>query len=251
MKKHFLPLMATLLVASACTRTARPLFGHIEVDTLLGPPETRIGVVYDFVTIANADRNPALQTIEQANIDYFFGLDSRPATARDAVDASLAEITADFLPAPGSAIRPFVADYAISASATAETTDTLLTYTIYRESYTGGAHGMYSTEYHTYSLKSGEELAIADLFDEPSRARIRERIREKLAETYADGQEYDSPDSVLEANGFFPADIFVTDNFRVAPEGNISFYYNPYEIACYATGAVEVRFDRDELDRLR
>lgn len=251
MKKRLLPLLAALLAASGCTRTVRPIFGHVDVDTLLGPAETRIGVVYDFVTIANADRSPALQAIEQANIDYFFGLDTHPATAREAVGASLSEIVADFLPAPGDEILPFVADYEISAHAEAEAIDTLLTYAIYRQSYTGGAHGIYSTEYHTYSLDSGEELTAADLFDEPMRERIRERIREKLAETYAGGREYDTPDEVLEASGFFPEELFVTDNFRIAPDGGISFHYNPYEIACYAAGAVEVTFSRDELDRLR
>lgn len=250
MKKHLFPLLALLLTASACTRTVRPLFGLVEVDTLLGASGNRIEVAYEFVTIANADRSPALREIERANLDYFFGPESGAATPQEAVDASLAEIAADYLPHDREAF-PFIADYTISARAEAETTDSLLTYTIYRESYTGGAHGMYSTEYHTYSLDSGEELTVADLFDEQTLSLLRGQLREKLAEKYAAGTPGESTDAVLEANGFFPAEIDLTDNFRIDPDGSITFFYNPYDIACYATGAVEATFTQDELRALR
>jgi len=43
--------------------------------------------------------------------------------------------------------------------------------------------------------------------------------------------------------------FFVTDNFKITPDGAV-FIYNPYEIACYATGAVEVEIGRKELEAL-
>ena len=51
----------------------------------------------------------------------------------------------------------------------------------------------------------------------------------------------------LAAQGFFPEQIGATENFRIAPEG-IVFCYNPYDIGCYALGAVEVTVSREELD---
>ena len=46
--------------------------------------------------------------------------------------------------------------------------------------------------------------------------------------------------------GFFPSMIAPTENFEITPSG-ITFHYDPYEIACYAIGEVEVPFTREEL----
>ena len=43
-----------------------------------------------------------------------------------------------------------------------------------------------------------------------------------------------------------PEIIGVTENFLVTPEG-ITFYYNPYDIGCYALGSVEVSVSREQL----
>ena len=56
-------------------------------------------------------------------------------------------------------------------------------------------------------------------------------------------------DEELAAQGFFPDYISLTENFQVTPEG-ITFYYNPYDLGCYALGAVEVTMTREELENL-
>lgn len=107
--------------------------------------------------------------------------------------------------------------------------------------YTGGAHGIYGTECYNYSLAGGYEITTADLFTETQLERLNRLIREDIYEQYGVRS-----DEELETKGFFPEYIGVTENFLVTPEG-ITFYYNPYDIGCYALGSVEVSVSREQL----
>ena len=104
--------------------------------------------------------------------------------------------------------------YEISAEAEAAVTDSLVTYIISRWSYTGGAHGMYATECHTYSLAGGYELSTADLFSERQLLGMEALLRRKLCEQYEAAN-----DDELAERGFFPEYISLTENFRITPEG--------------------------------
>ena len=112
---------------------------------------------------------------------------------------------------------------------------------ITRASYTGGAHGIYGTECYNYSLTGGYKITTADLFTETQLERLNRLIREDIYEQYGVRS-----DEELETKGFFPEYIGVTENFLVTPEG-ITFYYNPYDIGCYALGSVEVSVSREQL----
>ena len=72
-------------------------------------------------------------------------------------------------------------------------------------------------------------------------SRLTERIKAKLREQYGAAD-----DEELAQRGFFPETIAPTENFEVTPEG-IVFHYNPYDIACYAIGEVDVPFTKEEL----
>ena len=162
MKKALLLSAAALLLAVSCTRRpVRPAFGTVSVDTLLGDSGAGCRIEYRFATILNAAESPALQAVEQANIRYFFQTGEQTGSVREAIAAAVREIdtiyTAD--------IRP-TQSYEISVEAEGSVQDSLLTYVITRSSYTGGAHGIYETEYHTYSLAKGYEITTADLFTE-------------------------------------------------------------------------------------
>jgi len=134
----------------------------LTIDTLIGTPANGCKIEYRFATIANAEKSPALRSIEAANAGYFFELEEFGGTARQAADSALRQIAAE-LAFPQSAPQ-MTEPYEISAEAEAAVTDSLVTYIISRWSYTGGAHGMYATECHTYSLAGGYELSTADLF---------------------------------------------------------------------------------------
>ncbi len=239
-------LLATILagVSVACTGPVKPRFEQLAVDTLLSHPMGTCRMEYRFATIANAAKSPVLQTVEQSNINYFFELEEFGGPATGAAAEALTQIARELeLP---EAATPSVRDmeYEISAESEGSTIDTLLCYAIYRSSYLGGAHGIYSTEYHLYSLRDGYEYTAPDFFGEEKMDALLKLIRTKLYEKYDA-----TDDRGLADNGFFPEYISVTDNFRVTPEG-VTFHYNPYEIACYANGPIEVEISNEELAAL-
>lgn len=237
-------LIAGMAAATAaCTRKpVAPQFGMLSIDTLIGTPANGCKIEYRFATIANAEKSPALRSIEAANAGYFFELEEFGGTARQAADSALRQIAAE-LAFPQNAPQ-MTEPYEISAEAEAAVTDSLVTYIISRWSYTGGAHGMYTTECHTYSLAGGYELSTADLFSERQLLGMEALLRRKLCEQYEAAN-----DDELAERGFFPEYISLTENFRITPEG-ITFYYNPYDIGCYALGAVDVTMSREELENL-
>lgn len=237
-------LIAGMAAATAaCTRKpVVPQFGMLTIDTLIGTPANGCKIEYRFATIANAEKSPALRSIEAANAGYFFELEEFGGTARQAADSALRQIAAE-LAFPQNAPQ-MTEPYEISAEAEAAVTDSLVTYIISRWSYTGGAHGMYATECHTYSLAGGYELSTADLFSERQLLGMEALLRRKLCEQYEAAN-----DDELAERGFFPEYISLTENFRITPEG-ITFYYNPYDIGCYALGAVDVTMSREELENL-
>lgn len=235
-------LIAGMAAATAaCTRKpVVPEFSMLSIDTLIAlrPTDARSNSVSPR---SPTRETPALRSIEAANAEYFFELEDFGGTARQAVDSAIRQIAAEMLP---DSVEQTMGTYEISAEAEVTVTDSLVTYIISRWSFTGGAHGMYGMECHTYSLAGGDELSSADLFSEQQLHGMETLLRKKLYEQYG----ADS-DEELAAQGFFPEYISLTENFQVTPEG-ITFYYNPYDLGCYALGAVEVTMTREELENL-
>lgn len=230
------------VAAAACNRKGVvPEFGMLSIDTLIGTQDNGCKIEYRFATIGNAAKSPALAAIEKANIEYFFELEEFAGTAREAADSAIVQTAAEIVLPEG--MSQGMGAYEISVESEASLQDTLVTCSISRWSFTGGAHGMYGVEYHTYSLTDGYELSLADLFTEGQLLRMEKLLREKLYEQYEA-----KDDEGLAGQGFFPEYISLTENFRVTPE-SVTFYYNPYEIGCYALGAVEVTINREELEQ--
>lgn len=235
-------LAAALLAVGSCTkRPVRPDLGTTAIDTLISNNGLACKVEYRFATIRNAAASPALEAIEQANIGYFFLLEGFSGTPEKAAQASLHEIAAEYL--QDIPEQSYTYEYSIDSEISV--TDTLLTCVINRWSYLGGAHGMYGTECHTYSLADGYEYELADLFSEEEQQNLAAAIHAKLCEEYEAAD-----DEALSEAGFFPEYIAATENFILTPEG-MTFHFNPYEIGCYALGSIEVSLTNEEIGQLR
>jgi len=242
--RTLLPVLAVLVATACTTRPARPHFGTATLDTLIGTPAWGCRVDYRFATILNAPSSPALGAIEEANIDYFYQLEEFRGSVDDAVAESLRQI-AEELRVPDSLCATAAwSPGEISVESEASIVDTLLCYSIYRSSYTGGAHGSYTDDYHTYSLVDGQELSATDLFGEERMEALAAQIRAKIHAQYRT-----TNDDELAAKGLFPEYIGVTDNFRITPQAVI-FHFNPYEIGCYALGPIEVTIPTEEIEAL-
>ena len=244
MKFRTLALLAAALTVGSCTkRPVQPQFTVVSADSLVSENGFSCDFEYRFASISNAEDSPALAAIERANIGRFFELENFEGTPREAASAAIRQVTSDMTPpenAAESSARPAWKGE-ISAESEGSVVDTLLCYVITRSSYTGGAHGIYGTECYNYSLAGGYEITTADLFTEAQLERLNRLIREDICKHYGVRS-----DEELETKGFFPEYIGVTENFLVTPEG-ITFYYNPYDIGCYALGSVEVSVSREQL----
>lgn len=194
--------------------------------------------------IANADEAPALQAIQESNMLYFFGLEHFQGGVQEAVDWSIGQFMDEYIGTLDESVPQWETEMEMAVESEARVVDTLLVYTISSSNYTGGAHGMYSINCHNYSIAGGYELALSDLFDAARQEALIGLIRNKLYEQFGV-----TGDEGLVAQGFFPEYISTTENFEVTEDG-ITFYYNPYDIGCYALGGVEVHITREEMQGL-
>ena len=199
---------------------------------------------YAFTSIANADEAPALQAIQESNMLYFFGLEHFQGGVQEAVDWSIGQFMDEYIGTLDESVPQWETEMEMAVESEARVVDTLLVYTISSSNYTGGAHGMYSINCHNYSIAGGYELALSDLFDAARQEALIGLIRNKLYEQFGV-----TGDEGLVAQGFFPEYISTTENFEVTEDG-ITFYYNPYDIGCYALGGVEVHITREEMQGL-
>ena len=106
----------------------------------------------------------------------------------------------------------------------------LQTYAVAYNDYTGGAHGMNALVCNVFDLTTGETVSEADLFAEGWQDGVSALLKTAL-DAFLEAQE-EGEDLIFGA----PAP---NGNFSVSEEG-VTWIYNPYEIAPYAMGSVEL-----------
>jgi len=114
--------------------------------------------------------------------------------------------------------------------------------TIY--AYTGGAHPNSNQLLLTFDRNTGRELHLTDMvLDTAALVGIVEKAFRK--------QQQLSPTDKLEEQGYFlhNGQFFLPGNIALGRQGMI-FYYNPYEIAAYAVGPIEVVVPYEKLNGL-
>lgn len=122
----------------------------------------------------------------------------------------------------------------------------LLTLQYNQFNYTGGAHGLDTHSFYVFNLRNGEPINIADLFNvgyEPELTKIAEQTLRANFRIPAN-QSLAQFGFTLQ-NGKFT----LAKNYYVRREG-VGFYYNPYEIAPYAVGSVELLLPFERIKHL-
>jgi hypothetical protein len=112
-----------------------------------------------------------------------------------------------------------------------------LNYVILRhslETYDGGAHGMHTTEYRVFDRGAGRFLTLGDIVSNEDRPRLREAVESALRKKHRIPE-----GSPLTSAGFFEDRIELSENFFLG-EAGIGFHWNPYEIAPFSMGQIEV-----------
>ena len=106
--------------------------------------------------------------------------------------------------------------------------------------YTGGAHGNRYLLIQNYDLQTGDAVSEQDLFIDDYYEPLKNLLLEALiaqtdeAETKKD----------LRRLGYSVDDVVPNENFYVTAEG-ITYVYNPYEIAPYAMGCIQISLPWD------
>ena len=125
------------------------------------------------------------------------------------------------------------------------TTHSLWSYAMDVYEYTGGAHGNRYLLIQNYDLRTGDAVSEQDLFIDDYYEPLKTLLLEALivqtdkAETKKD----------LRRLGYSVADVVPNENFYVTPAG-IAYVYNPYEIAPYAMGCIQISIPWDSVRHL-
>ena len=108
--------------------------------------------------------------------------------------------------------------------------------------YTGGAHPNSNLSFYTFDRKSGRMLALSDMVSDTT-ALI------AVVEKAFRNQQHLEGVSNLEEQGYFLRDgrFFLPNNIGMGREGMI-FYYNPYEIAAYVLGPIQIVVPYEQLN---
>ncbi|MCC8154606.1 MAG: DUF3298 and DUF4163 domain-containing protein [Tannerellaceae bacterium] len=121
----------------------------------------------------------------------------------------------------------------------------ILSYSSYRESFTGGAHGSHQLKNRVLDLATGNPVTEEDIFIEG----YQERLAAILIKHITEANELKDPKE-LEDIGYFSIDeIYPNNNFLVDSSG-ITYDFNEYEIAAYVVGITSIHLPFQEIRHL-
>lgn len=198
------------------------------VESIKNADETKtlLNIKYSYPVIENEEQNAAIESINEALKNYAetWAVDVR----KDIEDHSLLEGVEE------SVSEPYEYELAFDITADEEGLLSL----VYRcVAYTGGAHPNSWMEGMTYSFETGEKMGLAEIFnmsEETVMFSIEKffgaLIEEEPEEFYENAQE-------LVPEAMKNVEYYVT-------EDRVIFFLNPYEIAPYAAGYVEIVVER-------
>ncbi len=109
--------------------------------------------------------------------------------------------------------------------------------------FTGGAHGYGATRFLNFKKKSGQEFDNFELFDNHKKF-------VDFAETQFRVQQNIPPDQPINSTGFMfeGNEFYLPENIGFSENG-LKLLYNPYEVASYADGTIELLLPYAELTR--
>ncbi len=109
--------------------------------------------------------------------------------------------------------------------------------------YSGGAHGSYSTTFSNIDKSTKKELTLKDIL-KPNQEKAFTLFAEKF---YRELRQLSATDSMKEA-GWFNDEFTLAESFAITPEG-LYFLYNSYEIQPYALGQEVILLPYDKIKK--
>lgn len=136
-------------------------------------------------------------------------------------------------------------EYEITSEAHMGFADSLVCYTLMTYTYLGGAHPMTTARTVTFSLTTGQAVKPSDIFLPGTEDVLIDRLTKRLMEM----ANVKTIEELHEVGFLDLADMFVSENMLLEKD-RISFHYDPYDIAPYALGAIDIDFTYKELEDL-
>lgn len=120
----------------------------------------------------------------------------------------------------------------------------IYSYGIDRYVFMGGAHGLNNRTYLNFNLSTGKLITESDLFIDNYKPALVELIKKRMVEEIVNQKNTELIIN-LEDTDYWTDSIVPNGNFYITDE-NITYVFNPYEIAPYYMGQTEVviPFDR-------
>ena len=158
----------------------------------------------------------------------------------DFLYTSFTEETGDYDVSECDSLNPFTLDESYSVKLNSKS---FLSLQMHYYSYTGGAHGNYGSTSLNINIPSGDILPLSDVIKPDQFDKLKLLIEEKIMEMY-------SAKTLTEA-GLFDDSISVTgdQDYFITPS-SLVIQYDPYEIASYAQGEIEVELKFDKIKDL-
>ena len=236
--KRTLVVLSTAALAAfafvACkTVPAAPKFTVIENVRTFPAGQGGLNLEYRLEYMSEYSDGTVLQKIQAAQISDAFGSENmRTDPAESAV--ALGEATVRDYSSQADSLK-WNGTLKIN-STSGVLNGRIVTYTVLRTEDMGGAHGLETTKYSNYDLRTGAHLNLEDIFTPEGLAALPGAIRGGILKNHGKAT---WEELVAERCYFAAEEVTPTGNFLLS-EGQIEFMYNPYDIACYAEGPTKV-----------
>jgi hypothetical protein len=110
-------------------------------------------------------------------------------------------------------------------------------------SFMGGAHPNTYVSFLNINKETGDTISLGDLFA----AGYEPKLNKMIDAEYRKMKNLKKDDDLQEKGDLFENKIGYNYNFTPTKDGGITFYYNPYEIAAYVFGPIEITLTKNDL----
>ena len=232
----FTAVLAAAVLSSCKNRPApvAPTFDAIDKEQNLATTTGNFEVAYHFEYLSTLADQAVLQKIQLAMAADIFGSEFAKTDAGGSAAAFDGSLRAAYGVRDSTAFK--WDGYLHLKSKAALVGANIVSYTVDRSEDSGGAHSMDETHVSNYDLRTGARLSLDGIFTPEGKAALAETIRAQILKNkgVATWDELVTRDCFNAA-----ADIAPTENFLLSAT-DITFVYNPYDIACYAAGGTRV-----------
>lgn len=121
----------------------------------------------------------------------------------------------------------------------------VVVYLVNLDYFEGGAHGIQQQLVMNFDASTGRQLQLADIFVPGAEHRLSELLLEKLM----DQTDTHSLDELKQKDYLYSMQMFPSENFILGSD-ELTFIYNPYEIAPYSAGKTELAVSYSEVEEL-